>query len=451
MAHMIFESLSERLQQTLRKLRSKGKLTEKDVDEILREVRIALLEADVNFKVVRQFVQSVKEKAIGQEVLESLTPGQQVVKIVHTELTQLMGGTQSKIDLASKPPTIVMLVGLQGAGKTTACAKLANSLKRQGHSPLLVAGDVYRPAAIDQLKVLGDTISVPVFSMGTDQSPVAIAKGAVAHAESRGRDVVLIDTAGRLHIDDDLMKELENIKAAVSPHEILLVADAMTGQDAVNVAKTFNDRLGVTGVILTKLDGDARGGAALSIRSVTGCPIKYAGMGEKLDALEPFHPERMASRILGMGDVLTLIEKAEAVMDREKARKMEEKLRRAEFTLEDFMDQLSQMRKMGPIEQLLSMVPGLSSNKALKGLTVDEKQLGKIEAIVNSMTKQERLRPEIINGSRRRRIANGSGTTVQDVNALLKQFSQTRKLLKQFGDGAKGFPKRGRGLRLPLI
>lgn len=448
---MIFESLSERLQQTLRKLRSKGKLTEKDVDEILREVRIALLEADVNFKVVRQFVQSVKEKAIGQDVLGSLTPGQQVVKIVHTELARLMGATQSKIDLAPKPPTIVMLVGLQGAGKTTACAKLASNLKRQGHSPLLVAGDVYRPAAIDQLKVLGDTISVPVFSMGADQSPVAIAKGAVAHAESRGRDVVLIDTAGRLHIDDDLMTELENIKAAVNPHEILLVADAMTGQDAVNVAKAFSDRLGVTGVILTKLDGDARGGAALSIRSVTGCPIKFAGIGEKLDALEPFHPERMASRILGMGDVLTLIEKAEAVMDREKARKMEERLRRAEFTLEDFMDQLSQMRKMGPIEQLLGMVPGLSSNKALKGLTVDEKQLGKIEAIVNSMTRQERLRPEIINGSRRRRIANGSGTSVQDVNSLLKQFSQTRKLLKQFGDGAKGSQKRGRGLRLPLI
>lgn len=448
---MIFEGLSEKLQETLRKLRSKGKLTEKDVDEILREVRIALLEADVNFKVVRQFVQSVKEKAIGQEVLGSLTPGQQVIKIVHAELTNLMGGTQAKIALAPKPPTVVMLVGLQGAGKTTACAKLARSLKAQGHSPLMVAGDVYRPAAIDQLKVLGDAIDIPVFSMGADQSPVAISKAAVAHAGSRGRDIVLIDTAGRLHIDDQLMAELENIKSAVNTDEILLVADAMTGQDAVNVAKTFADRLGVTGVILTKLDGDARGGAALSIRSVTGCPIKFAGVGEKLDALEPFHPERMASRILGMGDVLTLIEKAEAVMDREKARKIEEKLRKAEFTLEDFMDQLSQMRQMGPIDQILSMMPGLGNKKALKGLTVDEKQLGKIEAIVSSMTKEERVRPEIINGSRRRRIAVGSGTSVQEVNSLLKQFSQTRKLLKQFGDAAKGLPKRGRGLKLPLI
>lgn len=446
---MIFENLSQRLQDALRKLRSKGKLTEKDVDEVLREVRIALLEADVNFKVVRQFIQSVKEKAIGQEVLGSLTPGQQVIKLVHRELTDLMGGTQSKIILAPKPPTVVMLVGLQGAGKTTVCAKLARILKAQGHSPLMVAADVYRPAAVDQLRVLGEAIDIPVFTMGVDQSPVAIAKAAVAHASSRGRDVVLIDTAGRLHIDDELMAELERIKDAVNPHEILLVADAMTGQDAVNVAKAFSERLGVTGVILTKLDGDARGGAALSIRSVTGCPIKFAGVGEKLDALEPFHPERMASRILGMGDVLTLIEKAEAVMDRETVRKMEEKLRRAEFTFEDFMDQLSQMRKIGPIDQILSMIPGLGSKKMLQGLTVDEKQLTRIEAIVNSMTKEERLHPEIINGSRRRRIANGSGTTVQEVNALLKQFFQMRKLLKQFGDG-RTTPRRGRGFGLPI-
>ena len=448
---MIFEGLSEKLQQTLRKLRSKGRLTEKDVDEVLREVRIALLEADVNFKVVRQFVQSVKEKAIGQDVLGSLTPGQQVVKIVHSELTSLMGGTQAKIAMAPKPPTVVMLVGLQGVGKTTACAKLARSLKAQGHSPLMVAADVYRAAAIDQLKVLGDAVEVPVFSMGADQNPVDIAKAAVAHAVSRGRDIVLVDTAGRLHIDDDLMTELEEIKSAVNPNEILLAADAMTGQDAVNVAKAFADRLGVTGVILTKLDGDARGGAALSIRSVTGCPIKFASVGEKLDALEPFHPERMASRILGMGDVLTLIEKAEAVIDREKARKMEEKLRRAEFTLDDFMDQLAQMRQMGPIDQILSMMPGLGNVKALKGLSVDEKQLSRIEAIVNSMTKEERLRPEVINGSRRRRIAAGSGTSVQEVNSLLKQFAQTRKLLKQFKDTGKGRVKRGRGIRLPFM
>lgn len=443
--------MSEKLQEVLRKLRSKGKLTEKDVDEILREVRVALLEADVNFRVVREFIQSIREKAVGQEVLGSLTPGQQVIKIVHSELTRLMGGVQSKIAIASRPPTIVMLVGLQGAGKTTACAKLAGSLKKQGHSPLMVAADVYRPAAIRQLEVLGETLDIPVFSMGADQNPVDIAKGAVSSAMSKGRDVVLIDTAGRLHIDEELMAELEAIKAAVSPHEILLVADAMTGQDAVNVAKAFNERLGITGVVLTKLDGDARGGAALSIRSVTGCPVKFAGVGEKLDALEPFHPERMASRILGMGDVLTLIEKAEAVIDREKAKKIEQKLRRAEFTLEDFMDQLSQMRKMGPIDQLLGMIPGFGNRKALKGLQVDEKQLARIEAIVNSMTPEERRKPDIINGSRRRRIAMGSGTSVQDVNSLLKQFSQTRKLLKQFGDGGKGPFGKGREMRMPLI
>ncbi|NLU42388.1 MAG: signal recognition particle protein [Firmicutes bacterium] len=448
---MVFEGLSEKLQEVLRKLRSKGKLTEKDVDEILREVRVALLEADVNFRVVREFIQSIREKAVGQEVLGSLTPGQQVIKIVHSELTRLMGGVQSKIAIASRPPTIVMLVGLQGAGKTTACAKLAGSLKKQGHSPLMVAADVYRPAAIRQLEVLGETLDIPVFSMGADQNPVDIAKGAVSSAMSKGRDVVLIDTAGRLHIDEELMAELEAIKAAVSPHEILLVADAMTGQDAVNVAKAFNERLGITGVVLTKLDGDARGGAALSIRSVTGCPVKFAGVGEKLDALEPFHPERMASRILGMGDVLTLIEKAEAVIDREKAKKIEQKLRRAEFTLEDFMDQLSQMRKMGPIDQLLGMIPGFGNRKALKGLQVDEKQLARIEAIVNSMTPEERRKPDIINGSRRRRIAMGSGTSVQDVNSLLKQFSQTRKLLKQFGDGGKGPFGKGREMRMPLI
>lgn len=448
---MVFEGLSEKLQEVLRKLRSKGKLTEKDVDEILREVRVALLEADVNFRVVREFIQSIREKAVGQDVLGSLTPGQQVIKIVHSELTRLMGGAQSKIAIASRPPTIVMLVGLQGAGKTTACAKLAGSLKKQGHSPLMVAADVYRPAAIRQLEVLGEALEIPVFSMGADQDPVDIAKGAVSSALSKGRDVVLIDTAGRLHIDEELMAELEAIKAAVQPHEILLVADAMTGQDAVNVAKSFNERLGITGVVLTKLDGDARGGAALSIRSVTGCSVKFAGVGEKLDALEPFHPERMASRILGMGDVLTLIEKAEAVIDREKAKKIEQKLRRAEFTLEDFMDQLSQMRKMGPIDQLLGMIPGFGNRKALKGLQVDEKQLTRIEAIVNSMTPEERRKPDVINGSRRRRIANGSGTSVQDVNSLLKQFSQTRKLLKQFGDGGKGPFGKGREMRMPLI
>ena len=447
---MVFEGLSGKLQEVLRKLRSKGRLTEKDVDEILREVRVALLEADVNFRVVREFIQSIREKAVGQEVLDSLTPGQQVIKIVHSELTRLMGSpVQDRHSIATS--TVVMLVGLHGAGKTTACAKLAGSLKKQGHSPLMVAADVYRPAAIRQLEALGETLEIPVFSMGADQSPVDIAKGAVSSALSRGRDMVLIDTAGRLHIDDELMAGLEAIKAAVDPHEIFLVADAMTGQDAVKVAKAFNERLGITGVVLTKLDGDARGGAALSIRAVTGCPVKFAGVGEKLDALEAFHPERMASRILGMGDVLTLIERAEAVIDREKAKKIEQKLRRAEFTLEDFMDQLSQMRRMGPIDQLLGMIPGLGNRKALRGLQVDEKQLTRIEAIVNSMTPEERRKPDMINGSRRRRIAVGSGTSVQDVNSLLKQFSQTRKLLKQFGDGGKGPFGKGREMRLPLI
>ncbi len=435
---MAFQNLSSRLQETMRKLRGKGRLGEKDVDEILREIRLALLEADVNYKVVRDFVAHVKERATGHEVLSSLTPGQQVVRIVNEELTQLMGGTQAKLTLSSKPPSVIMMVGLQGAGKTTTGGKLARMLKAQGHRPLLVACDVYRPAAIKQLQILGEQIEIPVFSMG-EQNPVDIAKAAYGHAQSHNNDVVLIDTAGRLHVDAELMEELVNIKAAVNPSEILLVVDAMTGQDAVNVAQSFNEQLELGGVILTKLDGDARGGAALSVKAVTGKPIKYVGVSEKMDGLEPFHPDRMASRILGMGDMLTLIEKAVSAVDEEKAEKMAAKLKEAEFTLEDFQDQLAQMKQMGPIDQLVGMIPGMG--KQLKGLEVDESHLKQIEAIIQSMTPEERRRPEIIGGSRRKRIALGSGTKVQDVNRLLKQFSQTKQMLKQFSSAAKGSPK----------
>jgi signal recognition particle subunit SRP54 len=432
----VFSSLAEKLQETFRKLKNKGKLTESDVNEAMREIRVALLEADVSYKVVKQFVSSLKERAVGQEVLESLTPGQQVVKIVHEELTNLMGSSQSKIVVSPKPPTIIMLVGLQGSGKTTSGAKLANYFKKQGRRPLLVAGDIYRPAAIKQIQVLGDQLGLPVFSLGDQISPVEIARQAVEHAQEHSNDLVIIDTAGRLHINEELMAELKNIQHTVTPHEILLVVDAMTGQDAVNVAEAFNNELGIDGVILTKLDGDTRGGAALSVKSVTGCPVKFVGMGEKLDALEPFYPDRMASRILGMGDVLTLIEKAQTTYDAKKAREMEEKLRKAEFTLEDFLDQLQQMKKMGSLEELLGMIPGLSNNKQLKGVQVDEKELTNIEAIIQSMTAYERRRPEIINGSRKQRIAAGSGTKVQDVNKLLKQFMQTKKMMKQFGESA---------------
>lgn len=444
----VFGSLADKLQETFSKLRNKGKLTEKDVTEAMREVRVALLEADVSFKVVKDFINKVKERAVGQEVLESLTPGQHVVKIVHEELTALMGSTQSKIAISSKPPTVIMLVGLQGAGKTTSGGKLAGYLKKQGRQPLLVAGDIYRPAAIKQLQVLGEQLGIPVFSLGTDVSPVEIAKKAMEQASAKGNDMVIIDTAGRLHINEELMDELKNIKSTVKPHEILLVVDAMTGQDAVNVAESFNNDLGIDGVVLTKLDGDTRGGAALSVKAVTGRPIKFVGMGEKLDAMEPFHPDRMASRILGMGDVLTLIEKAQVNYDAKKAKEMEEKMRKAEFTFEDFLDQLQQFKKMGSFQDLLSMIPGVGSNKKLKDLQVDEKEFVKIEAMIQSMTPQERRHPEIINGSRKQRIAVGSGTKVQDLNKLIKQFSETKKMLKQFGGSA--MMKKGKKGKLPF-
>lgn len=441
---MAFEGLSDRLQDIFRKLRGKGKITEEDVKVAMREIRLALLEADVNFKVVKEFVARVRERAVGQEVLGSLTPGQQIVKIVHDEMTALMGGAESKLNLSSKPPTVIMAVGLQGAGKTTTVAKLAKSLIKQGRRPLLVACDIYRPAAIKQLQVLGEQIGAPVFSMG-QQNPVSIARASLEHARSNNRDIVILDTAGRLHIDEELMDELANIKDQVNPDEILLIVDAMTGQDAVTVADSFHEQLGLTGVILTKLDGDTRGGAALSVKAVTGCPIKYVGMGEKLDALEIFHPDRMASRILGMGDILSLVEKAQATFDQEKAREMERKIRQQEFTLEDFLQQMQQMRSMGPLEDLLGMIPGMGKQmKDIKG-QVDEKELARVEAIIQSMTPSERRDPSIINGSRKKRIARGSGTRVQDVNRLLKQFEESRKLMKQFADlgskkGRRGMP-----------
>lgn len=433
----LFSSLSEKLQDTFKRLKGKGKLSEADIDAAMREVRIALLEADVNFKVVKKFIASVKERAVGSEVLESLTPGQQVIKIVNDELINLMGEKEANIIFAPKPPTVIMMVGLQGSGKTTTSAKLAKTLKKKGRSPLLVACDIYRPAAIKQLEILGEQLEIPVFSKG-QENPVFIAKEAITFAKDNGNDIVIIDTAGRLHIDEDLMAELENIKEHVNPTEILLVVDAMTGQDAVNVAETFDQKFGITGIILTKLDGDTRGGAALSIREVTGKPIKFVGVGEKLDALETFYPDRMASRILGMGDVLTLIEKAQETFDAKKAKEMEAKLRTQQFTLEDFLDQLQQMKSMGPLDDLLGMIPGMG--KQLKNMQIDEKELIKTEAIIQSMTPQERSKPEIINGSRKKRIALGSGTKVQDVNKLLKQFLEARKMMKQFS-GAQNFKK----------
>ncbi len=439
---MAFEGLSDRLQDIFKKLRGKGKINEEDVRLAMREVRLALLEADVNFKVVKDFIARVSERAVGQEVLSSLTPGQQMVKIVHDEMTALMGGQETKLILSSRTPTVIMAVGLQGAGKTTTVAKLSKNLVKQGRRPLMVACDVYRPAAIKQLQVLGEQTSTPVFSMGQG-NPVDIARASIEHARSTNRDVVILDTAGRLHINEQLMEELSNIKAALNPDEILLVVDAMTGQDAVNVAESFNAQLGLTGVVLTKLDGDTRGGAALSVKAVTGCPIKLVGMGEKLDALETFFPERMASRILGMGDILSLVEKAQANIDASKAREMERKIRQQEFTLQDFLDQMQQVRNMGPLEDLLGMIPGIGKQfKASKG-DFDEKEIGRLEAIIKSMTAQERANPSIINGSRKKRIARGSGNRVQDVNRLLKQFEESRKLMKQFADmgGKKG--KRG--------
>lgn len=446
----VFEGLAEKLQDTFRKLRGKGKLTEADVSAAMREVRLALLEADVNFKVVKDFVARVRERAIGQEVMQSLTPGQHVVKIVYEEMTNLMGGAQSRLNTSPKPPTIVMLVGLQGSGKTTTCGKLANLMRKQGRRPLLVAADIYRPAAIKQLQVLGAQLDIPVFTLG-QVNPVDIAQGALEYAFSHGRDLVIIDTAGRLHINQELMDELKAVKSAVNPHEILLVVDSMTGQDAVNVAKSFHEQLGLDGVVLTKLDGDTRGGAALSVKAVTGCPIKFAGVGEKLDALEPFFPDRMASRILGMGDVLSLIEKAQSNLDAEKARELEKKIRKQEFTLEDFLEQLSQVKSMGPLDQILGMIPGMGGARELKKMQqeIDPKELSRVEAIINSMTPAERRRPEIINGSRRKRIALGSGTRVQDVNRLLKQFEEIRRMMKQLTEA--GFGKKKKGLKLPLL
>jgi signal recognition particle subunit SRP54 len=442
---MAFEGLTSRLQSVFGKLKGRGKLTEDDVNEAMREVRLALLEADVNFKVVKDFVTRVKEKAVGQEVMKSFTPAMAVIEIVNKELTELMGGTQAKLAKSSKPPTVVLMAGLQGAGKTTLTGKLANMLKKQNHKPLLVAGDIYRPAAIRQLEVLGGQIDVPVFSLGDKVSPVEIAKQGVQKAKEQGYDYVLIDTAGRLQIDQEMMEEIRQIHDAVKPDEVLLVVDAMTGQEAVNVAKSFHEQLELTGVVLTKLDGDTRGGAALSVKAVTGCPIKFASTGEKIDQLEPFHPDRMASRILGMGDMLTLIEKAQAGIDKEKAAEMERKMRNAEFTLEDFLEQMEQLRKMGPLDQLLDMLPGMGKLKNMPNFKVDEKQIARTEAIVKSMTRQEKLKPEIINYSRRKRIAAGSGTTVADVNRLLRQFEEMKKMMKQFSGmlGPDGKPKGG--------
>lgn len=452
---MAFEGLSERLQQVFGRLRGKGKVSEDDVKEALREVRLALLEADVNFKVVKDFIAKVRERAVGQEVMKSFTPGMVVIDIVHKELTALMGETQSKLVKAAKPPTVIMMVGLQGAGKTTTTGKLARLLQKQNHRPLLVAADVYRPAAIKQLQVLGEQIQVPVHTEGEHADPVQIAKNALKKAESEQHDYVLIDTAGRLHVDEELMDELKRIREAVEPDEILLVVDAMTGQDAVNVAESFHNQLGLTGVVLTKLDGDTRGGAALSVRAVTGCPIKFAGLGEKIDALEPFHPERMASRILGMGDMLTLIEKAQASIDKEKAADLERKMRQAEFTFEDFLEQMEQVRKMGPLDQVLDMMPGMGKMKAMKNLKFDERQLARVEAIIKSMTIEERRNPDILNASRRKRIAAGSGTSVSDVNRLIKQFEEMRKMMKHFtnmmGPNAKKKGRRlGKGFRFPF-
>lgn len=453
---MAFEGLSERLQSVFGKLKGKGKVSEDDVKEALREVRLALLEADVNFKVVKEFIAKVREKAIGQEVLKSFTPGMVVIDIVNKELTALMGETQSKLNKANKPPTVIMMVGLQGAGKTTTTGKLAKYLQKQNHKPLLAACDIYRPAAIKQLQILGDQINTPVYTEGDQNSPVDIARNALQQAKENHHDYVIIDTAGRLHIDEELMDELKQIREQVKPDEVLLVVDAMTGQDAVNVAESFHQQMELSGVVLTKLDGDTRGGAAISVKAVTGCPIKFAALGEKIDALEPFHPERMASRILGMGDMLTLIEKAQSSMDEEKAKDLERKMRNAEFTFEDFLEQMDQVKQMGPLDQILEMMPGMGkNNKALKNLNVDEKQMGRVEAIVKSMTTEEKRQPNIINASRRKRIALGSGTSVKEVNRLLKQFEDMKKMMKQFSSmmGPGGNMKKGKkmkGFKLPF-
>ncbi|MBR1696938.1 MAG: signal recognition particle protein, partial [Anaerovibrio sp.] len=426
---MIFEGLADRLQETFKKLRGHGKLTEDDVNEAMREVRMALLEADVNFKVVKDFVKRVKERAIGQDVMEALTPAQLVIKIVNEELTELMGGSQSRINMSPNPPTIIMMVGLQGAGKTTSAGKLGLSLKKQSKRPVLVAADIYRPAAVTQLQVIGKQLDIPVFSMEPGTDAVTIAKSSLNYAFTHANDVVIIDTAGRLHINEELMQELKDIKGQVKPHEILLVVDAMTGQDAVNVAESFNKDLGLDGLVLTKLEGESRGGAALSVKAVTGCPVKFVGMGEKLEALEPFYPDRMASRILGMGDVLSLIEKAQATFDEAQAKEMEKKFRKDDFTLDDFLAQMQQIKKLGSLENIMSLIPGMGDIKKKLGdreIDLNGKEMRQVEAIIRSMTPKERANTNIINGSRRKRIAAGSGTRVQDVNRLLKQFEEMR-------------------------
>ena len=434
----MFQSLTERLNNAFKKFRNKGKLTEADVKEGMREIKIALLEADVNFKVVKEFIKTVSERAVGAEVLESITAPQQIVKIVNEELTALMGGANSKLTIASKPPTVVLMAGLQGAGKTTHTGKLALMYKKQGKRPLLAACDVYRPAAIKQLQVVGEQAGIPVFTIDGCNDPVRIAKEALEHAIRHGNEMLFIDTAGRLHVDDNLMEELRRIKDAVNPTEILFVVDAMTGQDAVNAAEAFNSQIDLTGVILTKLDGDTRGGAALSVRQVTGKPIKFIGTGEKLDAIEPFYPDRMASRILGMGDVLSLIEKAEANYDEQKAKELERKLREQKFTLTDYLEQFGSIRKMGSIDQLMGMLPGVDS-KARKDVNVDEKAIDRMEAVILSMTPYERDNPDAIGASRKKRIAAGSGTSVEEVNKLLKQYDATNKLMRQLQSGAGGF------------
>lgn len=446
---MAFEGLTEKLQQTFKKLRGKGKLTEKDVKEGMREVKIALLEADVNFLVVKDFIKKVTDRAVGGEVMESLTPGQQVVKIVNEQLVELMGTSPVRPVFSQRDVTKVMLVGLQGAGKTTAAAKLAKYFERHnGRHPLLVACDVQRPAAVKQLQIVGDRAGIPVFSMGDRNNPAAIAKAGLAQAKKTGRDVIIFDTAGRLHIDDALMEELQAMRNGTNPEQVLLVVDAMTGQDAVNVAESFNSRIGIDGVFLTKLDGDTRGGAAISVKAVTGKPIMFAGTGEKIEDIELFHPDRMASRILGMGDVLTLIEKAEQNLDKKKVMELGRKLKSRQFTLDDFLEQLQQVRNMGPIDQIMGMIPGMKAGMA-GPVEVDEKELARVEAIISSMTPAERRDPTIINGSRRKRIAAGSGTRIQQVNRLLKQFGQTKKLMRQFAEMGKG-PKKGKP-NFPLI
>ncbi len=447
---MPFQSLSEKLSNAFKKFKNKGKLTEADIKAGMREIKLALLEADVNFKVVREFINNVSERAVGAEVLESLMPAQHIVKIVNEELIKIMGETQSKLTIDPKPPTVVMMVGLQGAGKTTHAGKLAGMYKKQGKHPLLVACDIYRPAAIKQLQVVGEMLDIPVFTMGDGVSPVEIAKEGVKFAEKKGYDMVFIDTAGRLHIDEELMNELKSIKAALNPIEILLTIDSMIGQDAVNVAESFNELLDVTGVILTKLDGDTRGGAALSVRYVTGKPIKFIGTGEKMDAIEPFYPDRMASRILGMGDVLSLIEKAEQAFDEKKALELEQKIRQQTFTLDDYLEQFEQIKKMGSLEQIMGMIPGMNKGQ-MKDAVVDEKLMARTQAIIKSMTRLEREKPEIINANRKKRIAAGSGTTVEEVNKLLRQFDQMRKMMKQLSNmNPKKMGKLGKMMKLPF-